>query len=546
MMVLPVLMLGLAVLLRGRDPAPKKRPRPTTSAIKNVPRVGEARKEPVSDGPEEVNGYSVVESDRLLFVPPYDYDSPPPTLELLPPGPAGIVSVSVANVNESVEWSSLRQAFQTELDGLMKRAVARAGVPVTEIERCTVALFPGKAGWPEATLAVELKQPTALKTLTQRWKASESRTPEGATVYAGEELNSDAYYVAGGEKGKVARDAEIQKFAVGPLKRIREVAENEGGSIPLTRSLQSLWDQTSNQSDLVVLMTPNFLFADGREMLLNAAPEFQAPAKQWLIPDVGALALSVATSGSDLYLELRQASSGGATPAMVLKNFRESVARWPDWADDFILRSVPDASWRLLANRLPMMLRFVGDNTRSTIVDETVVASTYLPTDAAAQVALGSLLAMNTAPGELVGETTPTTKTLTVDEMLDRPMSISFTQESLQFAVAAVSDEFSQSLPAGATMPKVRVIGGDLELSGITQNQQIRGFEKSNLPLRTVLTDLVLGANPDKTATGPKDPKQSLVWVVHPKGKSPAETEILITTRSASAGKYDLPKEFVE
>ncbi|MEO1529384.1 MAG: serine/threonine protein kinase, partial [Planctomycetota bacterium] len=363
---------------------------------------------------------------------------------------------------------------------------------------------------------------------------------------AGEERESDAYFVAGGENGKLDSNAKVQRFAVGALERIREVAENQGGSIPLTRSLQGLWDQQSSQSDLVILMTPNFLFADGREMLRSSAPEFQAIAKRWLIPDVGAVTLSATAGESDLYLELRQAASGGATPTTLLRTFRESIAKWPDWAEDFILRSVPDPSWRLLANRLPMMLRFVGEHTRSTIMEDAVVASTYLPTDAAAQVALGSLLAMNTAPGELVAQETTTKKALTVEEMLNRPMSISFTQESLQFAVDAVSDEFSQSLPAGSTMPKVRIIGGDLELSGITQNQQIRGFEKSDVPLRTVLTELVLGANPDRTATGPKDSKQSLVWVVHPAGKPPAETEILITTRAASAGKYELPAEFGE
>ncbi|MEP1642674.1 hypothetical protein, partial [Rhodopirellula bahusiensis] len=65
-------------------------------------------------------------------------------------------------------------------------------------------------------------------------------------------------------------------------------------------------------------------------------------------------------------------------------------------------------------------------------------------------------------------------------------------------------------------------------------------FAKSDVPLRTVLTDLVLGANPDRTATGPDDPKQALVWVV-----KPDKSAILITTRLASDGQYELPSEFV-
>ena len=129
--------------------------------------------------------------------------------------------------------------------------------------------------------------------------------------------------------------------------------------------------------------------------------------------------------------------------------------------------------------------------------------------------------------------------------MLDRKMSVSFDQESLEFAINVIVEEFQQSLPPGSTMPPVRVIGGDLQLMGITQNQQIRNFQKTDLPLRTVLTDLVLGANPDKTATGPDDPKQALVWVVVDDPESPGKKAILVTTRKASEGKYELPKEFV-
>jgi hypothetical protein len=152
---------------------------------------------------------------------------------------------------------------------------------------------------------------------------------------------------------------------------------------------------------------------------------------------------------------------------------------------------------------------------------------------------------MNTPPTTgSVAQSQPT-QTLSVEDMLNRTMSISFLQQSLQFSVAEVVDEFKQSLPPGNTMPEVRIVGGDLELNGITQNQQIRGFEREDVPLREVLTDLVLGANPDKTATGPKDPKQALIWVVHPTGKPPAETEILITTRDAAKAKnYELPTEF--
>ena len=492
-----------------------------------------------------MKGITVIESDRLLWVPPFAYDSAAPSLELLPPGPPVVLTVALSRMVGDSSWQPMRTAFSTELEPLLQKAATRAGVAANQIAHCTAALFPGTAGRPEVCLAIVLDRPVSIEVLAESWDAVASGTPDGATIYAGDG-EGDTYFVAGGEKGKVGPDAMVDRFAVGSLERILEVAENEGGSIPLPRAMQTLWNQSSAESDLVALITPNFLFADGRELLNAAVPEFEEPAKRWLIPDVGALAVSVAVEESKLYVEMRQIPSGGATPVMLLKRFRESITQWPVWAEDFIVRSVQDPSWRLLATRLPIMLRFVGKYTRSTMEEEAVVASVYLPTDAAAQVALGTVLALNTKPGQALAEAPTKTQTLSVEDMLDRPMSISFVQQSLQFAINGVVDEFSQSLPPGSTMPKVRIIGGDLQLNGITQNQQIRGFEKDNVPLRTVLTELLLGANPDKTATGPKDPKQSLVWVVHPVGKSPAETEILITTREASKDKYELPDEFVE
>jgi serine/threonine protein kinase len=548
MMALPLLLLILAIFLRGRGPDPKPRPRPRPSLSERVPEVRPSRKAADSDtrpASKQSDGYELVDSDRLLWVPPYPADSSPPSLRLLPPGPAGIVSVPISKLVSSDGWESVRTAFAAELDPLIAEASSRAGVPADAINRCTAALFPGRDGWPELALAIELNQPTPAKDLIDSWGAFEARTAGGATIYAGEDPEGDAFFIGDSEDGK-PKGTDVTRFAVASVERIREIADNKGGPIPLVRAMQTLWDHASEESDIVALMTPNFLFADGRQIVQSSIPEFQDTLKRWMIPDVGAVMVTATARDSDLYVELREFPSGTATSTTLLKSLRESIAGWPKWADDFIIRSVPDPSWRLLATRLPMMFRFVGEHTRTSVDGETVIASAYLPANAASQVALGAVLAMNTPAGQSTGSVaTAPRKPLTVEEMLNREMSISFLQLSLQFAINAVVEEFSQELPEGSTMPKVRIIGGDLELNGITQNQQIRGFERDDVPLRDVLTEIVLGANPDKTATGPKDEKQALIWVVHPPGKPASETEILITTREAAAKKgYELPKEF--
>ena len=80
-------------------------------------------------------------------------------------------------------------------------------------------------------------------------------------------------------------------------------------------------------------------------------------------------------------------------------------------------------------------------------------------------------------------------------------------------------------------------------LCGFTQNQQVREFSKTDEALRDVLTALAVQANPDKSATGPDDPKQSLIWVVV--DSEEGRKEFRITTRQAAEREsYQIPKEF--
>ncbi|MEM6469782.1 MAG: hypothetical protein AAF802_09545 [Planctomycetota bacterium] len=551
MMVAPLLMLGIAIALRGRGPTARPRPAPSLADLDRIASANKSvrdvvpKEQPKSAEPSTTKGFELVESDRLIWVPPYAADSASPPLELMPPGPAAIVTIQMERFLTSDSTASIREAFDPEVTALVGEMTQRTGIAADQVRRCTVSLFPGKDGWPETALAIELNDPVALKTLLEGWDAGRSPLPDGSTIYVGDESDSEAYFIAGGDRGKLDSDGEVTRFAVGSVDRMREVAEIDGNAIPLARGLQTLWNESSEASDLVVLVTPNFLFADGRRLVTDTLPELTESLKRWLIPDVAAFSINTAFEPERTYVELRQLPSGTTKTASLLQSLRQSIDGWPGWADDFIVQSVADPTWRLLANRLPMMMRFAKRQTRSTQIGETVVASMYLPNEAAAQLSLATALALNTPPGGDAIASTEPTETLSVDDMLDRPMSISFLQLSLQFAVDAVNEEFQQSLPSGTTPPGMRIIGADLELNGITQNQQIRGFDREDVPLRTILTELVMAANPDKTASGPDDLKQSLVWVIHPVGQPPEQTEILITTRDAAEGKYELPNEFV-
>lgn len=536
-MCVPILMLLIMLIVYDPSSSNEKKSRTRLKLPDKIPSVvgSSGTKKPTAPTPPVVaalDGYHVAQSETLLWAPPYPVGNTAP-LNLLPPGPAVVVSVLVEKVLPTELYSSM----QPEFAGLVNAAASRSKVSVDQIQRCTVALHPGESGWAELSLAIELKTPKQLSDLTETWGVAASRTPTGDTIYAGDEPDSDAYFV-------IADEGVVTKFAVGSIARMMEVAELGGGAIPLPRSLQKLWDQSSDQASVTVMATPNFLFADGRELLATSLPQIVKPLRSLLIPDVSGALLTATVADEKLFAELRLAPAGGVSQAQLTRTLDEQVKAWPTWAENFVVDNNPDSSWRLLAIRMPAMLKFVSGQVRVGVAGGLPTANVYLPDQAAAQVSLATMFAMNTT--SQAGEMTVAsdTRALTLDEMLDRKMSVSFDQESLEFAIDAIVDEFAGSLPKGSELPPVRIIGSDLEKMGITQNQQIRNFAKTDIPLRTVLTDLVLGANPDKTATGPADPKQALVWVISDDPESPGNPAILVTTRVASQDKYTLPKEF--
>ncbi len=270
-MCVAVLMLMIGLVVRDpTEPEAKKKERPPMPAVippvtnKPPPSRGNASDErPIG---QNLTGYELVSDDRLLFVPPYGTDVPSAPLDLLPPGPALILSIRLGSVLDSKPGGELIEAFSPGLDDVIATIATRTKVPLEAISRCTAAMHPGRGGWPEVSLAIELKEPQAADELLEKWQVAASRTPGGATILAGDAVGSDAYFVADMDSPSVSR------FAVGSVERISEVAAAEGGAIPLPRTSQALWDGSSDEADLVVLITPNFLFADGRAFSSHLRP----------------------------------------------------------------------------------------------------------------------------------------------------------------------------------------------------------------------------------------------------------------------------------
>jgi hypothetical protein len=486
------------------------------------------------------DGIELVEDDRLLWAAPDRQGAAP--LTLLPPGPAMLVAWRPESLLEEETGGKVLAALSPELQEGLDALQRRLGLPWDRVARVTLALRDGDQGIPRCTLAVDLRQPTPAEELSELWQAERAQTAEGTVVYMPDDPDAEVYLVETNEAEQVVR------FAVVDVETVQEIAEMEGGPIPLPRQLNELWRDLGGGADLAILGTPNFLFADGRAMLRDYASESVSTLKQFLIPDVAGYAVRMDFDEA-WFTEVKLAPGGGTSPATLKEALDGRIAGLPQLAESFLIRSTPHPSWKPLAIRLPAMMRAVEESLRSGIVDGKVIANSYLPGRAAPNVLLGGWLALNTPAGTAPTPPTsaqPAAAALTsMDQLLAHPLSISFGQESLEMAGEAIREQFNADLPPGSMPLEIVLLGGDLQLDGITQNQQIRDFNHRDTPLSEVLDDLVQRANPDRTVTALNQPNQALVWVVGTDPERADREAILITTRSQAEKKnYTLPPQF--
>lgn len=552
-----LMVLIVLILIRGNGSAPVAKtpesqplPKPPTT-FKGSSTNSPADANTANDSDQQQSSYQLVDDDRILWASPEP--SPSPELTMLPPGSPMIVTFRPDALDPNGPAKQLFAAFTPELTAAWKQLENRVGVPLADVERVAIAVRPAGEGQVTGALAVYLKAPASITLLTEKWQADAAQTPDGATIYLGSESTSDAYYF-----GPVTEDSQTgnpqagktaSRYAIGDIDAIKEVAEFQGASIPLPPNLTDLWKGVGGNPEFALLTTTNFLFADGRSMLETYASQLSDPLRDRLIPDASGLAIRMDFS-PQWFGELRLSPGGGLSPAVLKKDLEDQLAKLPEIAEQFLLGTSPHPSWRALAIRLPQMMRAFSAATRTGVVDGNVVANFYLPPNAAPNILLATMLAANTPPGANNSTAQPSTANApqplkTIEQLLDARFSVEFTQESLEMASQTVEDQFNSITPKGSLPLDVILIGSDLQLEGITQNQQIRNFAHTGSTLRQVLDDLVRRANPDQTATELNQEAQKLIWVVAPDPSDPGKQAVFITVRSQAKKKnYPLPDQF--
>jgi hypothetical protein len=180
------------------------------------------------------------------------------------------------------------------------------------------------------------------------------------------------------------------------------------------------------------------------------------------------------------------------------------------------------------------MVRKLSTYTRSGFDPDHAMLRCYLPIAAGHNLLMAAELTLAEPPGgaaQLAGSAVSSASSL--HDRLAKATSLRFTKDTLEAAL----DQLSQDIGV-----PIVIRGPDLQSEGITKNQSF-GIDLENKPAEEILVQILRLANPDKSATGPADPRQKLVYVVE---QAPDKTDqIVVTTRArAKEHKKQLPPAF--
>ncbi len=501
--------------------------------VDNPVRSANADPTPARSDSSQVSSLQVVPDDgATLWASPTH--GAPIDLSFSPPGAQFFLAFRPADTLSSPHGSQSLKALGPRFEGMVRSWQDASGVKLGEISRMVIALHDNNGNAPRPSFVVRLKEPLAETVLLSRWGNPSPEGPADAAIYS---ARGWSFYIPKDHPGV---------FLMGASADVGEVAKNPRAKPLLRREMERLLRVSDEDRHVTILLAPNYLHSDAQKLFTGDLEKLLAPLQSFLGDDLHA-ALASVHFGEPFYLEMRLQGTLDLEKSKLASDLRERLSQLPDQIEEYIARLVPHPYWRRLALRFPPMVRFVHQQCRIGAEDEHAVINAALPGVAAPNLLAASELTLISESGAAyVADASPKeSQVKTIDELLDYKISIRFPQLSLDFAMRDVATEVRDATPNLDIPFDIKIMGKDLEMNGITQNQQIRDFEASDQSIREVLTAMVMKANPITTVKTPNEADQKLIWVIGPDPNDASKNIILITTRDAAAAKgYALPDEF--
>jgi|GEM_PF-3060446 len=489
----------------------------STSQVRTEPTT-----QPTTEGTSDEEQYEFVESETALWG--REVPGKPIALSYAPAGVQTAIHIRMAELLRHDEGPKILRSLGPQLQAKWQSWLARMKVSQADLAEVALYLTPQGTTLPQVVVVASLQE----------------NKPVDSVLGFGTKDNQSI--------GKLATDAvwfpneesSLATFVFGPEKLVRSIAADHRDANPvmLRRELEQLRKATHDTDHVTILTNPNFLrdeaqdlFPEMRRSLLDGLYEFWSQEAQ---------AVSLGMQLNDVALvEVRMIAREDLPPRRLAGRVQKFVAALPDRTTGHLGRVQLDPYWQPLAMRFPTMLHFLREQARVADEGKQVAANVALPVEGIHNLLLATELSSAT-PVTDVATNVVDRSSWKMDEVLQSKTSIRFSQKSLEQAMNDIAVQVREELKGLPFTFSIELVGADLELDGITRNQQIRDFSAANVSVSDALTAIVQKANPVQGVTDAASPDQKLVWAV-------GSGKVLITTKSAAKQKgIDLPAVFGE
>lgn len=465
-----------------------------------------AEKKPPKKTPAGPTSETVDDDGKSLWTAPTS--GPPIDVQYLPPGTQVLLALRPAEMLHGSEGEKVLAALGPGGAWAKGELEKITGVQLGDMEQVLVAFSSLEKGPPQAGIVVRLAQPRPKQQMLEALNNPAAAT-DGKDYCVG---SSWAYYWPPAGQDKV--------LVVCGAKEMPELVDMDGAP-PMRKEMEKLLKQTDAKRQFTLLVAPKYLQDDGKSLLDGELARLRDPLATFLGENVQAAALSL-NWGQDFFAELRLYSTD-VGPEDLARSVRDQVAKAAQQVEDYVNAINPSPYSKAVLNRFPQMLRVVDEYTRVGEEENQAILRCYLPLPAGHNLVMGTELALFERGGGAGGGAKVAAKPSGPAEALKQKITLSFGRDTLEKTMEMISREIDT---------EIVIIGGDLQLEGITKNQSF-GLDEKDKPAGEILRTVMMKANPDG----------KLVYVFKP--KNPGEKDIIfVTTRAAVEKRGDkLPPE---
>jgi hypothetical protein len=432
----------------------------------------------------------------------------PLSLDYVASGAQMILAVRPANILHRPEGDQLLPSLGPWGDMAAHAIKDATGLELNQIDQILLVVHDSGDGHPVSTAIIRTLDKIAAEERLAAWGNPTATTEGDATYYLGPKLS---YFLPAKEAGKL--------LVVGPASQIKEVVHPADGPPAMPRSLELIVPHTDADRDATLVFVPSYLSGDGKSVLSGPLAALRKPMEDFFASEVSAAQLSLHFQ-VNFFLEFRAIGLPGKPAGELSDDLNRRVKTIPTSVENDLDALNLHPYGRKLLRRLPEWMRLMTEYTRSGVEDDQPVLRCYLPAVAAPNLLTGVELALEEQPvqgGASVAVEGPK-KPQTIAELLKKKTTLSFPRDTLEKSLQTLFEDLGV---------KYEILGGDLQLEGITKNQSF-GLDEHDKPAEEILRKIMLLANTDG----------KLVYVIKPKVAGGPEM-LFITTRAAVAKRGD-------